>query len=241
MATCVLVHGAWCGGWVWQRVMPFLEEAGHEVYAPTMTGLAERAHQANPDVSLDTHIADIVAVLEDEGLRDVVLVGWSYGGNVLTGVADRAPERISQLVYLDASVREDGQNEYDLYADGEAYRIEDAEPAVAAGTPGLAPIPVEGTHAHITDETLQAWVLDRFTPHPLGTWTQPIRLGNQAADAIPRAYIFCTEDRDPDSPDPAYLARVRADPTWRYRELTANHSAPITQPGETAAALLDLL
>jgi pimeloyl-ACP methyl ester carboxylesterase len=241
MATFMLVHGAWCGGRVWQKLTPFLEEAGHTVHTTTLSGLAERAHLASAEITLDTHIADIVTALEAEDLHDVVLVGWSYGGNVMTGVVDRAPERISQAIYLDATVPEDGQNLYDLYADGEAYRVEDAEAAAAAGTPGFAPIPEAGTRAHVTDETLQAWLLAQFTPHPLATWTQPIRLGNPAADAIPRAYIFCTEDRDPDAPDPAYLARVRSDPAWRYRELKANHSAPITKPRETAAALLELL
>jgi thioesterase domain-containing protein len=241
MATFVLVHAAWCGGWVFQRLSPYLRDAGHQVHTPTLTGLAERAHLASPDLTLDTHIADIVAVLDDEDLRDVVLLGWSYGGNVITGAAHRVPERISQLVYLDANVPEDGQTDYDLYADGEKALAEDAAAAVAAGTPGFAPIPAEGLRAHITDETLHTWMLDNLTPHPLATWTQAIRLGNPAADAIPRAYIFCTEDRDPGMPDPAYLARVRSDPAWRYRELTANHSAPITKPRETAEAILALV
>jgi pimeloyl-ACP methyl ester carboxylesterase len=241
MATFVLVPGAWCGGWVFRHLAPYLCDAGHEVYTPTVTGLGERVHLASPDVTLDTHITDIVNVLAYEDLHDAVLVGWSYGGTIITGVADRVPDRIAQLIYLDARVPEDGQTDYDLEPGGEAYLAEDAESAAAAGTPGFAPIPMEGARAHITHETLQAWVLDRLTPHPLATWTQPIRLGNPAAEAIPRAFIFCTEDRDPGMPDPRYLARVRTDPAWRYRELIANHSAPITKPRETAATLLKLV
>jgi pimeloyl-ACP methyl ester carboxylesterase len=241
MATFVLVHGAWCGGWVFRRLVPYLRDAGHEVYTPTLTGLGERVHLASPDIDLDTHITDIVNVLKYEDLRDVVLVGWSYGGTVITGVADRVPERVAQLIYLDARVPENGQTDYDLEPGGEAYIAEDAESATAAGSPGFAPIPVDGTRAHITEEALQAWVLDGFTPHPLATWTQPIHLGNPAANAIPRAFIFCTEDRNPDMPDSIYLDRVRSDPAWRYREMTANHSAPITRPRETAAALLEFL
>ena len=107
MATFVLVHGAWHGGWCWRFVRPLL--GGHDVYAPSLTGLGERKHLARADVDLDTHIADVVSLLEMEDLCDVVLVGHSYGGMVITGAADRAPERIGRLVYLDAFVPENGK------------------------------------------------------------------------------------------------------------------------------------
>src|SRR5690242_2869175 len=107
MATYVLVPGAWLGGWCWQRVTPLLRAAGHEVYTPTLTGLGERVHLGSPETDLDTHIQDIVNVLVYEDLRDVVLLGHSYSGMVVTGVADRVPDRLSQLVYLDAIVPND--------------------------------------------------------------------------------------------------------------------------------------
>src|SRR5712692_8234402 len=114
MATFVLVHGAWLGGWCWQRVSPLLREAGSEVFAPTLTGLGERAHLLSLEIDLETHVRDVCGVLECENLKDVVLVGHSYGGMVITGVAERSAKRLSQLVYLDAFVPTDGQSLLDL-------------------------------------------------------------------------------------------------------------------------------
>ena len=102
MTTFVLIHGAWHGGWCWKKVSPILREAGHETYSPTLTGLGERSHLLSRDIDLNCHIQDVVNVLEYKGLKDVVLVGHSYAGMVITGVADRCPERLAQLVYLDA-------------------------------------------------------------------------------------------------------------------------------------------
>src|SRR5947208_4541944 len=110
MATFVLVHGAWFGSWCWQKIIPFLEAAGHEVYAPTLTGLAERASELSPEVGLDTHIQDIVGELVEKNLHGVILVGHSYGGMVITGVVDAVPERIAHLVYLDTFVPRDGES-----------------------------------------------------------------------------------------------------------------------------------
>jgi len=110
MATYVLVHGGWHGGWCWQRVTPLLRAKGHDVFTPTLTGLGDRAHLARPDVGLDTHIQDVVAMMEMEGLLDVTLVGHSYAGAVVQGVADRVPSRIARMVYLDAYVLENGKS-----------------------------------------------------------------------------------------------------------------------------------
>ena len=114
MATFVLVHGGWFGGWCWQKVIPFLEAAGHEVYAPTHTGLAERASELSPNVGLDTHIQDIVGLLEEKNLHGVILVGHSYGGMVITGAVDQVPERIAHLVYFDTFVPCDGKSMVDV-------------------------------------------------------------------------------------------------------------------------------
>ena len=114
MNTFVIVHGAWAGGWFFQETARFLRAAGHEVYTPTLTGIGERVHLGHPDIDLDTHIQDIVNVLEYEDLEDVSLVGYSYGGMVVTGVAERVPERIKQLIYLDAFVPVDGQSLADI-------------------------------------------------------------------------------------------------------------------------------
>ncbi|MGH7860970.1 MAG: alpha/beta fold hydrolase, partial [Candidatus Dormibacteraceae bacterium] len=116
MATFVIVHGAWGGAWSWNRfIVPLLREAGHDARAVTRTGLGERSHLASPDVDLDTHVQDVVNVLFYEDLREVVLVGHSYGGMVITGVADRCPERLSRLVYLDAAVPSDGMSISDQF------------------------------------------------------------------------------------------------------------------------------
>jgi pimeloyl-ACP methyl ester carboxylesterase len=114
MATYVLIHGGWHGGWCWARVAPILRAAGHDVYAPSLTGLGDRVHLLSPSVRLETHIEDVLGVLSYEDLRDVVLVGHSYGGMVITGVADRAADRVSHLVYLDAFVPRDGECLLDL-------------------------------------------------------------------------------------------------------------------------------
>src|SRR5690349_6349785 len=114
MATFVLVHGAWHGGWCWRKLSPLLAAQGHEVFAPTLTGLGERSHLAGPEVGLAVHVQDVASLLEFEDLREVILVGHSYGGMVLAGVAGRAAERLSQLVYLDAYVPRHGQSMVDL-------------------------------------------------------------------------------------------------------------------------------
>ena len=110
MATFVLVHGAWVGGWAWKHVAPLLRERGNDVFTPTLTGVGERVHLATPEVNLDTHITDIVNVIYYEDLEAVVLVGWSYSGMVVSGVLDRIPERLARVVYLDAEVPRDGES-----------------------------------------------------------------------------------------------------------------------------------
>ena len=114
MATYVLVHGAWHGGWCWKRATPLLLAAGHDVFTPTLTGLGERSHLLAPEIDLEVHIQDIMAILHYEGLSDVTPVGHSYGGMVIMGVSDKVPERLSQLIYLDAFVPENGQSLFDL-------------------------------------------------------------------------------------------------------------------------------
>jgi pimeloyl-ACP methyl ester carboxylesterase len=243
MATFVLVAGACCGGWSWKRVTPLLRAAGHEVYTPTLTGLGERVHLGHPDIDLDTHITDIVNVLEFEDLQDVTLVGWSYGGMVITGVADRAPERMTQLVYLDATAPLDGQNLYDCWPDSEAWRAEDEARAGAIG---------EGWRHYYADDALDVlgtdltaedrdWFLGKRTGQPLKTLTQPLKLRRKAGTALPRAYIYCAQGWDPAEPEPAFLARARTEPDWRYLPLAASHIAPVSAPRETADLLLSLL
>jgi pimeloyl-ACP methyl ester carboxylesterase len=141
MATFVIVHGAWSGGHAWRWVRPLLRSAGHEVFTPALTGLGERSHLASAQVDLETHVRDVVAVLEYEDLREVVLVGHSYGGMVISGVADRVPERLVQLVYLDAEVPMDGQSELDLLPPQERAGYEEAARSKGQGWQIPPPLP----------------------------------------------------------------------------------------------------
>ena len=192
MATYVLVHGGGHGGWCYQRVARLLRAAGHEVYTPTLTGLGERSHLLSADVDLDMHITDVTAVLHYEDLRDVILVGHSYGGMVITGVADRASDRVGRLVYLDAANPVNGQSLKDV-----------AGPVIEAARPAgavidgmelvLLPAPEAGLFYGVTDPDDVAWMADRLTGHPWKCFEQPLDLTNEdALWAIPQYHIVCT-------------------------------------------------
>jgi pimeloyl-ACP methyl ester carboxylesterase len=243
--TFVLVHGGNAGAWIWRDVIRLLRADGHDVYATTATGLGDRAHLADAAIDLDVYINDVVNLLEYEDLHDVTLVGWSFGGMSITGVAERIPERLAQLVYLDATVPEDGQRHYDaegfpddvISAD---YRAgaEAGQPGFDAITPGLA----EWVRGSAKDPAVADWVLDKLLPQPMLTWLQPIRLGNPAAAALPHVFIFfifCT--KDPFDSSARTVDRVQSEPKWRVVELADNHLAPINSPQLTADVLVSLL
>jgi pimeloyl-ACP methyl ester carboxylesterase len=231
VATFVIVHGAWGGAWSWNRlVTPLLRAAGHATHAVTLTGLGERAHLASPEITLDTHIRDVANVLFYEDLRDVVLVGHSYGGRVITGVADRVPERLSQLVYLDAAVPplED--------AAGDRRRQELIERAERDGDGWRIP---PGDMQGDDPPEIVAWAQPRRNPQPLKTFTQPLRL-ERGETTLPRAFVYCARGKAPDSPQAQRAARIKADPRWRYFELQTGHNLHYSAPGETVAILLEL-
>lgn len=234
MATIVLVHGATRGGWIWRRVAPLLAARGHEVYRPTLTGLGERVHLANRDTGLGTHVQDVLGVLEYEDLRDVVLVGHSYGGMVISGVAGTAAERLAHLVYLDAIVPRDGES---LFA---AIARVNPEAAAQRQQPGaddwLLPS-IDPSLVGITDGADLAWLRARATPHPLKCFVEPVRVARPIPDAIPRTYIHCTEQTSI-SMD-AFAAWLRTEPGWRLRELATGHEAPVSDPRGLAALLLE--
>ena len=188
MATFVLVHPAWLGGWCWRKLVPLLRAHGHEVHTPTLTGLGERAHLAHPGIDLKVHITDVVDVLAYEDLHNVVLVGSSSAGMVITGVAEQVPDRISQLVYLDAFVPDDGQCLLDLVPPDRRAAMEAL--AETEGDGWLLPrfasaqwdqfIPEAW---QVTDPTDLAWMLDRLRPTPFGHFTTAVRRGNPTACA----------------------------------------------------------
>ena len=250
-ATFVLVPGAWAGAWIWRDIISMLRKAGHVVYATTPTGMGDRVHMADPAINLDTHIKDVVNTIEFEDLHDVHLVGWSYSGMIITGVADSIPDRLAQVIYLDADVPANGESGYDAELYSEEARAADVASGLDAGLPGFFTVEPyrEWIEAMLPDPAHQAWLFTYFTPQSLATYTQPIRLGlkdlesNPAADALSRAFIFCTEGKG--APDVDALVRtanrVRSDPSWQYRELAETHFAPINNPEATVQALVSLI
>jgi pimeloyl-ACP methyl ester carboxylesterase len=235
MATFVLVHGGWHGGWCWRQVAALLRAAGHEVYAPTLTGLGERAHLLGPRIDLALHVRDVLGLLAYEELQDVILVGHSYGGMVITGVADRAGDRLARLVYLDAFVPGDGEAALDLLPP--ARRALYRQQAREHGGGWLVPPPPQALG--IADEARARWLAGKLDPQPLRTLEQPLRLAGRGAPAPPRAYLHCTVG--PVAPSFApFAARAQAEPGWRRAELATGHDAMLTAPGELAEVLLGL-
>lgn len=223
MATYVLVHGAWHGGWCWREVADRLRAAGHRVFAPTLTGLGERAHLCTPETGLSTHVADVRAVLRHEDLRDVVLVGHSYAGFVVREAADRSADRVGRLVMLDAWAGHDGQS------------IVDRGPAWYGGwveenaRGHVIPVP-RASAVGITDPAVAARVEPLFTPQPVRTFTEPTRLTG-AVDALPCTAVLCRPGRIP-------FTEQAAEFGWPTVRLDAPHDVMITDPDEVARVLL---
>lgn len=224
--TFVLIHGAWHGGWYWKKLTPLLEAAGHQVFAPTLTGLGERSHLLTPEVDLDTHIKDTTNVLEYEDLRDVVLVGHSYGGMVIAGVAEKANDRLAQLVYLDAFLPEDGK------------AVKDYLPMEIGSVDGWRVPPLGPPSAFgVTNESDVAWMSPRLGDQPLKTFTQQAHLPTYSKLSLRQTFILCTSA--PFFTEAAARAKRAG---FQYRELlSAGHNAMVTQPSELAATLLGLL
>jgi pimeloyl-ACP methyl ester carboxylesterase len=233
MRTYVLVHGGGHGGWCYQRVATLLRKEGHDVYTPTLTGLGERAHLLRPEVDLDTHIADVLAVLKYEALQDVILVGHSYGGMVITGIADRAPERIGHLVFLDAATPVNGES-----LAMHARAIMDGLRAGMQVVDGVELVmfpSVEMAHRlGVTNPEDVAWLVERLTPHPWRAFAQPLRLTNEAALwKIPQTHIVCTSTLA--TRDRARMDRLTEGRVW---DIDTGHNLMMTEPRKTAAALL---
>jgi pimeloyl-ACP methyl ester carboxylesterase len=221
--TFVIVHGAWGGSWAFRRVEALLREKGCVVYRPSLTGLGERVHLASPAVGLSTHIDDVVNMIRFEDLHDVILVGHSYGGMVITGVADRVPERIRRLIYLDAFVPNDGESVQSLLSAGRADWVKPM---------------IQG------DYIVPPWVkpdqpLPKDVPQPLKTFTEPIVLKNKAALQIPATYILTVdaghEAKDDNFAPQADRAKTRG---WTITQLTADHNPQWSAP-EALVELLD--
>lgn len=231
----VLVHGAWGGAWVWRRVLGPLREAGHEVHAVTLTGDGERAHLRRPDIDLHTHIADVVGLVDAEELDDIVLVGHSYGGMVITGAAaaleDAAPGRVAGMAYVDAMVPLPGEG----WGVGHSPEIAAARIAAAAEHDNALPPPdpEEGFGLNAEDA---AWLRRRHVMHPFGMYRQPLEYDAGALQSIPRLFVDCSQ--------PAYPTinpirqRVRELPGWQVAEIATGHFPMVGEPRALVAHLL---
>ncbi len=235
MATYVLVHGGGHGGWCYQRVARLLRAAGHEVYTPTLTGCGERAHLVSPDTDLETHIADVVAVLTYEDITDAILVGHSYGGMVITGVADRASARLAHLVYLDAANPKEGQSLVEVAPEAMAFARSSAQ--VVDGTElAMWPSPEMVAVLGVTDPDDAAWTLERLTPHPWKSMAQPLRFEHgDAASTVPQSHIVCTSTL----PGRA-VEELTARAEGRFWTVDTGHNLMMTEP-QVVAQLLERL
>ncbi len=228
MTTFVLVHGGWHGGWCWNRVSKLLSARQHTVFAPTLTGLGERSHLLSPEIDLETHVLDVVNVMKWQELRDVVLVGHSYGGMVISGVAERMEKSIASLVMLDAMVPVSGQSVNDLAS----LRVRDTLlKATSEGATSIPPVPAAFFNVNEND---RAWVDALCTPHPVKSLQQKITLTG-ARDRIARKAYIRAENYDSVSFDAA-LAEAR-NKGWQTFEIDAGHDAMIDAPAQLAEML----
>jgi pimeloyl-ACP methyl ester carboxylesterase len=227
VAVVVVAHGAWSAGWAWKKMPPLMAVRGHQLVTPTYTGLGERGHLVHPDIDLDTHIGDMLAVLEFEDLREVILVGHSYGGMVATGTADRARDRVAKLVYLDAYAPSDGDSVFDLLP--QATRDQRRSDIGEGWCIPPGPMPPD------TSEADREWAGPRRLPQPRKTFEQKLRLQNGEL-TLPRHYIYCARRPSDDRFRPFYERAKREG--WGAYEIDASHNPHITAP-EALADLLD--
>jgi pimeloyl-ACP methyl ester carboxylesterase len=235
MANFVLVHGAFHGGWCWSRVAAALRRGGHTVFTPTQTGLADRRHLLTRHITLDTFVDDVCLTIEAEELADIVLVGHSFGGISITGAADRMPERIRHLVYLDARILEAGQSMLDVdAARSSAWR--DAAERTSGGVSIPTP-PAE--YFGVPDPDDVAWIARRLTPHPLGTFTSPLTLAQpRVGNGIPCTYVVCMKPVYPWLASCRDWARGRDG--WTWAEIAAGHDAMVSEPVLLAKLLTEI-
>jgi pimeloyl-ACP methyl ester carboxylesterase len=225
--TFLVCHGAWSAGWAWKKMHPLMQTAGHRLVTPTYTGLGERVHLANPLIDLETHIEDVLNVIKYEDLRDIVLLGHSYGGMVATGVADRARDRVSQLIYLDAFVPEDGQSLLDLN--------EPARPRMQELAKTGWRVPPNPTPPDTAPEDV-AWLTARRVDMPVKCFEMKLGLKGGKLTS-PRSYIYATRITPADTFG-QFAKRTRNEKGWRYFEIDASHSPNVTAP-EALMALLE--
>jgi pimeloyl-ACP methyl ester carboxylesterase len=232
VATFVLVHGGWGGAWEWRQVAGLLQARGHDAHRVTLTGLGDRSHLASPDVNLDTHITDVLMVLRYEDLTDVILVGQSYGGAVITGVADRAADRIRRLVYVDAFVPTNGESVNDL----SPQRFVDhfRQLAAEAGDGWQVPSPFDP--GDLGPPEMEEWYAPKMVPHPLACFDQPLHLTG-AGENLSRSYINCRPADATGWVFERFAEQARGE-GWDYHHLPVGHDAQVLAP-EQLTSMLD--
>ena len=242
MATYVLVPGAWLGGWAWKETAARLRQAGHDVYPLTLTGHGERVHLARPDVDLETHIADVVNTLKWNDLSNVILAGHSYAGPVVTGVADRIPQRIAQVVYVDSAPPANGQAMTDFFPPDALAALQQVVADYGDGWrlpyPGSAQLGEQASIAGLDDSDLA--LLDaKATAQPWATYTQPLRLAHEGQESYGRVVIACDDIRNMAAAGiPPIVAMTK--PPWRYIALDTGHWPMLSQPTALADVLAGL-
>lgn len=230
--TYVLVHGAYGGGWVWRDVVPGLENAGHRVFTPTLTGLGDRSHLLSGQISVETHVQDLANMITFAGLTDVILVGHSYGGMPVTGVADRMPGAIKQIVYLDALIPENGESVFDILPPDITADMSKAASATGEG------IAIPAAESSVPPSSMRDWAVARNRPQPLGTFALPLKLSRPAGADHPVTFVSFT------APAIAAIepsrARARQKAGWHFEEMAVPHDTPLIYPDRTVERLLQV-
>ena len=232
MSSFVLVHGAWHGSWCWKRVRTALQAQGHQVFTPTLTGVADRSHLLSREVNLETHIQDVVNLIRWEELTDIVLCGHSYGGCVVSGVADRMPQHIRSLVYLDAFVLEDGENQLQHLTEALARQFEEGVKSLGEGWK-VPPVPAAAFGVNVAD---REWVDRQCTVQPIATMEQPLRFTGGLEQIEDVRFILATGW--PGSPFPPFYEKAQAK-GWHTRTVPCGHDVMVDLPEALTSMLLE--
>ncbi|HJV18518.1 MAG TPA: alpha/beta fold hydrolase [Sediminibacterium sp.] len=228
----VLVHGAWHGGWCWQDVSQHLSGRGYSVYTPTLSGLGEHKNNINRNINLQTHITDIINLIEMEDLRNVILVGHSYAGAIIAGVADSIPNRLNKLVYLDAMIVKNGESALSVQTNETQTYMN----SIIVKKQNIPPIRAE--NFGIVDSAKALWVNKRLTPQPFNSFTERLKLKNNFGNKLPLVYITCSESGLPVLEK--FREEVIDNPQWKHYVLKAGHDAMIAAPRELSEMLISL-
>ena len=231
----VLIHGGTQGGWVWKKVIAGLRSAGHEVFAPTLTGCGERAHLLTPEVGLETNVQDVINVLEYEDLHDVILVGHSYGATVALVVAGRSRERIKHLVFVDGDRPLPGDSMLDAWASYDPNGVEDLDRDVRERGDGWLVMPFHPNEFGVTDEADVFWLLKMQTPHPYKSFMDPADYDLARVKAIPQTIILCVDEQPASAETPAWAEGMR------YRTIVSGHAVNVIAPEELVHLLLEVV